>query len=154
MPEFGTPAFNEAWRRSGFFAAAQQKVLLGATEHTILTGLTRESALAVQADLAEMRDELTKIQAAVDRVAHNMQPGVSGGRVDPLQLEHSLVALGGWIASAVQTLGAMSYYLSEPGLMKVNGFLKPQVASFESHMSRKFQRSEGRRPTVRKPVLR
>lgn len=86
--------------------------------------------------IPEMRKELARLAATLDRLDHDTLMGASGGKVEPLHFERDAVEMGGWVASLLETYGRLYFFLSEPGLQKVNGWIQKWSEDAGQHPSR------------------
>lgn len=136
MAEFGSPAFNEIWRKSGFFAALDSSAMHGQATAASMRSM---NCRHLREKIPEIRKELGRLAAAVDRLDHDTLTGAAGGKVEYLHFERDVVELGGWVVSLMESYGALEYYLSEAGFQKVNGWLEKWSDGPSTHASRTQQ---------------
>ena len=120
MAEYGSNEFKQLWRAKGFFVALSAITGGKATPEQMRS----MNARLIDDRLAESRKEVAKISAALERIKLNIQPALQGGKADEVLLEQNIIALGGWIASILESYDTVSFYLSEAGYQKVSGFFK------------------------------
>lgn len=123
MSAYGTEEFKELWRRRGFFVAVET---ITPTDKATPADFRRLNATVMRDAAVKLRKEIARMQAAVDRIEHELQTGVAGGKMNQVHLEPNIVEVGGWIASTLQSFGGLGFYLSEAGFRKVEGWLKEQ----------------------------
>ena len=133
MAEFGTPAFKELWRQRGFFAALDSSPRHGKASVESMRAMNCD---VVREKIPQLRKELARLSAVVDRLDHHTLAGSSGGKVEYLHFERDVVELAGWIASLLESYGGFEYYLSEAGFHKVNGWMKKWGEALDNHASR------------------
>lgn len=131
MAEYGSEAFKQQWRQRGFFVALDTLTGGKATP----AEMRQMNCRLMRTKIAEMRQELARMQSALDRIDHDTMAGANGGRVEQLHLERNVVELGGWIASALESYTMMDFYLSEAGYSKAHGFIN-NMTSDGVHPSR------------------
>lgn len=133
MAEYGTPAFRELWRKSGFFAALDSSAVHGKATAAEMRSM---NCRHMREKLPEIRKEVARLAAALDRVNHDTLAGAAGGKVEHQHFERDVVEMGGWIASLLESYGVFYFYLSEPGYQKVNGWMQKWNEGPGPHPSR------------------
>ena len=132
MSEFGTPAFKDRWRKSGFFPAVDLIPLDARGKPKDFRSL---NARILRDNIARARKALAKAEAALQRIEQNILPGSVGGKIDQAKLEPNVIALCGWVATAAAEMQGFTYYLSEDGLIKSHRMLVENTGS-DTHASR------------------
>jgi hypothetical protein len=132
MSELFSPAFNEQWRKSGFFPAIDQVPPTNKAKPSDFRSL---NSRLIRDHITKIRKELAKATAALERIEQNTRSGLVGGKIDQAKLEQDVVALAGWVASAVNTVPSFTYYVSEPSHVKAHRMMEEQM-DFPAHASR------------------
>lgn len=112
MAEYGTKEFTEFWRVRGFFAAVDSSK--GHGKYTP-DGLRRAASVVIQYKIAEMRKELGRALAVVERLDHTFTNGTRGGRVEQTQVEASMIEVAERMRSAADLHMVAKWWMTEAG---------------------------------------